>query len=73
MLLSTLMPWDELVEELYAPQFSPTAGVPANPVRLASGALFIKQRLGLVDEETLKQVRENAYRQFSPWLCRIFQ
>jgi hypothetical protein len=30
-------------------------------VRLAFGALFIKQRLGLTDEETVEQIRENAY------------
>ena len=57
------MPWEEL-EETYAPQFSPTTGAPAKPVRLAFGALFIKQRLGLSDEETVEQIRENAYMQF---------
>jgi IS5 family transposase len=60
---STLMPWEEL-EETYAPQFSPTTGAPAKSVRLAFGALFIKQRLGLTDEETVEQIRENAYMQF---------
>jgi hypothetical protein len=30
-------------------------------VRLAFGALFIKQRLGLTDEETVEQIRENPY------------
>jgi hypothetical protein len=45
-IFSALMPWEEL-EETYAPQFSPTTGAPAKSVRLAFGALFIKQRLGL--------------------------
>ena len=49
----------------YVPQFSPTTGAPAKPVRLALGALFIKQRLGLTDEETVEQIRKNAYMQFS--------
>ena len=62
-LFSRLMPWEEL-EETYAPQFNPTTGAPAKPVRLAFGALFIKQRLGLSDEETVEQIRENAYMQF---------
>jgi len=57
------MPWEEL-EATYAPQFSPTTGDPAKSVRLAFGALFIKQRLGLTDEETVEQIRENAYMQF---------
>jgi hypothetical protein len=34
-------------------------------MRLALGALFIKQRLDLTDEETVEQIRENAYMQFS--------
>ena len=63
MIFSSLMPWEEL-EQTYAPQFSPTTGAPAKPVRLAFGALFIKQRLGLTDEETVEQIRENAYMQF---------
>ena len=62
-IFSSLMPWEEL-EQTYAPQFSPTTGAPAKHVRLAFGALFIKQRLGLTDEETVEQIRENAYMQF---------
>ena len=62
-MFSSLMPWEEL-EETYASQFSPTTGAPAKPVRLAFGALFIRQRLGLTDEETVEQIRENAYMQF---------
>lgn len=62
-LFSSLMPWEEL-EAIYAPQFSRNTGAPAKTVRLAFGALFIKQRLGLSDEETVEQIRENAYMQF---------
>ena len=62
-LLSELIPWQEL-EETYAPQFNATIGAPAKPVRLAFGSLYIKQRLGLTDEETVHQIRENAYMQF---------
>ena len=61
-LCSSLMPWEEL-EETYAPQFSYTTAAPAKSVRLAFGALFIKQRLGLSDEETVEQIRENPYLQ----------
>jgi IS5 family transposase len=39
-------------------------GAPAKPARLAFGALFIKQRLGLTDEETVEQIRKNPYPQF---------
>ena len=62
-LFSSLLPWEEL-EATYAAQFNSTTGAPAKPVRVAFGALFIKQRLGLTDEETVEQIRENAYMQF---------
>ena len=61
-IFSSLMPWETL-EEAYAPQFNPTTGAPAKPVRLAFGALSIKQRLGLSGEEIVEQIRENAYMQ----------
>jgi IS5 family transposase len=64
-LFSSLMPWEEL-ETTYAPQFSPTTGAPAKPVRLALIALFINQQLGLTDEETVEQNRENADIKFFP-------
>ncbi len=60
---ASLMPCEEL-EETYAPQISPTTGAPAKSVRLAFVALFIMQRLGLTDEETVEQIRENAYMPF---------
>jgi len=62
-LFSTLMPWEEL-DDTYAPQFILTTGSPAKSVRLVFGAMFIKQRLGLSDQETVEQIRENAYMQF---------
>ena len=62
-IFSSLMPWEEL-EETYTPHFSPMTGAPAKSVRLAFGALFIKQRLGLSDEEPVEQIRENACMQF---------
>ena len=46
------------------PTFTHTTGAPAKPVRLAFGAFFIKQRLSLTNEETVEQIRENAYKQF---------
>ena len=60
---SSLMPW-EVLEETYAPQINPTTGAPAKSVRLSFGALFIKQRLGLTDEETVEQIRDNVYMLF---------
>ena len=60
--LSSLLPWDELETE-YAEQFSRKMGAPAKSVRMALGALIIKEKLGVSDEETVEQIRENPYLQ----------
>jgi hypothetical protein len=62
-LFATLLPSDE-IDEADAHQFSLTIGVPAKPARLALIALFVKQRLGLGNEESVEQIRNNAYMQF---------
>jgi len=62
-LIEELIPCQEL-EDIYAPQLDATVCAPAMPVRLAFGALFMKQRLGLTDEETVLQIQKNDYMQF---------
>ena len=61
--LAELIPWDEL-EHDYASQFCKGFGAPAKPFRMALGALIIKARLGLTDEELVEQIKENPYLQF---------
>jgi IS5 family transposase len=61
--LAELIPWDELVDD-YAPKFCKGFGAPAKPFRMALGALIIKARLGLTDEELVEQIRKNPYLQF---------
>ena len=61
--MQTCIPWDE-VEKRYAPQFSSSVGNPAYPVRVAFGALVIKEKLKISDEETVEQIRENPYLQY---------
>jgi hypothetical protein len=61
--LAELIPWDEL-EDDYASQFCKGFGAPAKPFRMALGALIIKARMGLTDEELVEQVKENPYLQF---------
>lgn len=61
--LSELLPWEE-IETLYADQFSEGVGAPGKSVRLALGALIIKEKLGLSDRETVEQIRENPYLQY---------
>jgi hypothetical protein len=61
--LAELIPWDEL-EDDYASHFCKRFGAPAKPFRMALGALIIKARLGLTDEELVEQIKENPYLQF---------
>jgi transposase, IS5 family len=61
--LAAMMPW-EAFESSYAAQFSEGRGAPAKSFRMALGALIIKERLGVSDEETVEQVRENPYLQY---------
>ena len=58
-----LIPWDE-IEGDYADLFPSGTGNVAKPARVAFGALVIKEILGLTDEETVEQIRENPYLQY---------
>jgi len=60
---SRIMPWEK-IEALYSANFNEVKGQVAKPSRLAFGALFIQWRLGLTDEETVEQIRENPSIQF---------
>jgi hypothetical protein len=61
--LSKFIPWDK-IEEKYSRLFSETKGAPAISVRVALGALVIKERCGFTDEETVAQICENPYLQY---------
>ena len=62
--LAELIPWDDF-EKSYADQFAQSGqGAPAKPFRLALGALIIKEKLGITDDETVEQIRENHYLQY---------
>lgn len=63
-LLARMVPWDT-AEAFYEKQLSPSGqGAPAKPARVALGALIIKERLGVSDEEAVEQIRENPYLQY---------
>ena len=51
-LLRNLIPWMPL-DNQYAPQFTAKTGAPAKPFQMAFGALYIQQRLGVTDRETV--------------------
>lgn len=63
-MLADMIPW-ELAEDFYAEHFSQNGpGAPAKSARVALGALIIKERLGVSDEEAVEQIRENPYLQY---------
>lgn len=57
------IPWDELAARYYR-TLSPDQGRPAKNARLVIGALIIKHKLVLSDEETVYQIQENPYLQY---------
>lgn len=61
--LAAIIPWDE-IEAKYKKCFSKRIGRTAKTVRLALGALLIKEKLHLTDEETVQSIRENPYLQY---------
>jgi len=61
--MSKCIPWDELAEGYYQ-SLSTTQGRPAKDARLVIGAVIIKHKLCLSDEETVQQIQENPYLQY---------
>jgi transposase, IS5 family len=62
-LLAKMIPWEE-IEKRYERKFTSRTGPPALIARIALGSLIIKEKLGLTDEETVEQIRENPYLQY---------
>lgn len=61
--LAEVVPWDDLAMA-YNSVMSARQGRPAKPARLVIGALIIKHKLKLGDEETVLQIQENPYLQY---------
>jgi hypothetical protein len=61
--LGGLLPWDQMAA-LYGRTFSDQMGAGSISPRVMIGALIIKHKLGLTDEETLQTISENPYMQF---------
>ncbi|MEJ5315344.1 MAG: IS5 family transposase, partial [Anaerolinea sp.] len=61
--LANAIPWEKL-EDHYASLFSKDQGAPAKTFRMALGALIIKEKLNITDEETVEQIRETPYLQY---------
>ncbi len=61
--MSQSIPWDALAEGYYQ-GLSMTQGRPSKDARLVIGAVIIKHKLCLSDEETVAQIQENPYLQY---------
>jgi len=61
--LAQIIPWDDLALAYYS-TFASHYGRPAKDARMVIGAVIIKLKLCLSDEETIEQVKENPYLQY---------
>ena len=60
---SEFIPWDDLAA-CYYKTMNPEKGRPGKDARLVIGAMIIKHKLTLSDEETVMQIQENPYLQY---------
>lgn len=58
--LSDCIPWDNLAQS-YHKTLSATSGRPCKDARIVIGAIIIKHKLSVSDEETVEQIRKNPY------------
>lgn len=61
--LAGQIPWDEFAN-IYAKALCEDFGRPALDARVVIGAMIIKYKKGLSDEETIEEIKENAYLQY---------
>ena len=62
--MSKHIPWEEIEDDYHECFSGNQTGNLALPLRVALGALIIKERLGVTDRETVEQIRENPYLQY---------
>src|SRR4030042_4112264 len=61
--LAQQIPWDEFAK-IYAKALCEDFGRPAIDARVVIGAMIIKSKKTLPDEETIEEIKENAYLQY---------
>jgi len=61
--LAQQIPWDEFAK-IYAKALCEDFGRPALDARIVIGAMIIKYKKALSDEETIEEIKENAYLQY---------
>ena len=63
-ILSKKVPWEELEEDYKEHLSGSGLGAPAKSLRMALGALIIKEKLQISDREVVEQIRETPYLQY---------
>jgi hypothetical protein len=58
-----MLPW-EVIEDIYATNFSRDRGPYCISGRIAFGAMYIQEQLGFADREVAQQIAENPYMQY---------
>lgn len=66
--LGDLLPWDELEKEYNSRLNNQKKGAGNKPARMILGAMIIKHKLCLSDDETIDMIKENPYMQY---LCGL--
>ena len=61
--LADQIPWDDLAR-IYSETLSKDKGRPSKDARLVIGAIIIKHKKGLPDEEVIPEIQENPYLQY---------
>jgi hypothetical protein len=61
--LAAVIPWDDLAK-IYYKTLCDDFGRPALDARIVIGAMIIKEKKRLPDEETIEEIKENAYLQY---------
>jgi len=63
-ILSKKVPWEEIEKDYKEKLANTEMGAPAKPLRMALGALIIKEKLQISDREVVEQIRETPYLQY---------
>ena len=62
-ILADKLPWEKLMK-IYTRRLNKKMGRPAKSTRTVVGAMIIKHKLSLADDETTRTIQENPYHQF---------
>ena len=61
--MASILPWDKMVNQ-WTKNYSDFLGAAGVNPRVLIGAMIIKHKMKLTDEETIHLIRENPYKQF---------